>query len=134
MNRTSLSLISILLISVLCVSAEASSQGRGRGSGEKSSSSTTVAVSVIFTDAHRTSFRDYVVTNKLTAQALPPGQAMNVARGKALPPGIAKKALPAGLLALAPRVGNDVSFAIVGNVIVALRGGIVIDTMVGLFK
>ena len=68
------------------------------------------------------------------AEPLPPGIAKNVARGKPLPPGIAKKVLPPDLLVLAPKVDKDVSFAIVGEAVVALRGGVVIDLMAGVFK
>jgi len=45
-----------------------------------------------------------------------------------------ERALPAGLLVLAPKADNDVSFAIVGNVVVASKGGVVIDVMTGVFK
>ena len=118
---------------VFCTSASAQGRGRGRSSGG-STTGTTVGVTVVFGDSDRVTFRNYFTTHKITAQPLPPGTAMNVARGKGLPPGIAKKALPRDLLALAPRVGPDVSFAIVGNVVVALRGGIVIDVMTGVFR
>jgi hypothetical protein len=129
--------VSALTIGLLCDAAAAQGRSQGRGRGNTGSSGgTDVAVSavVIFGDSDRTTFRNYFVTNKITAQPLPPGIAKNVARGKPLPPGIAKKALPAGLLALAPRVDRDVTFAIVGDVVVAHRSGVVVDVMVGLFK
>lgn len=40
--------------------------------------------------------------HKKGRKGLPPGIAMNLQRGKALPPGIAKQALPTGLLDLLP--------------------------------
>jgi hypothetical protein len=58
----------------------------------------------------------------------------NVARGKPLPPGIAKRAVPAELVAVGPKVEKDVSFAIVGEVVAALKGGVVIDVLAGVFK
>ena len=73
-------------------------------------------------------------SHKITAEALPPGIAKNVARGKPLPPGIAKKALPADLLRIAPKVPADTSFSIVGEAVVALRGGVVIDILADVFK
>ena len=68
------------------------------------------------------------------SKSLPPGIAKNVARGKRLPPGIAKRALPGDLLRLGPRVDRDVSFAIVGAVVVALKGGVVIDVLADVFR
>jgi len=89
---------------------------------------------VVFRESDQATFHTYFATHKIAAQSLPPGIAKNVARGKPLPPGIAKRALPTDLLAVAPRVDKDVSFAIVGEVVVALKGGIVIDVLAGVFK
>jgi len=114
------------------ISAQGKSQGRGRGGG--GGADTTVSVSVVFREADRATFHDYFVTHKIQAQALPPGIAKNVARGKPLPPGIAKRAVPAELVAVGPKVEKDVSFAIVGEVVVALKGGVVIDVLAGVFK
>ena len=91
-------------------------------------------MAVIFRDSDQATFRDYFRTHQIMAQPLPPGIAKNVARGKPLPPGIAKRALPGGLLAIGPKVDRDVSFAIVGDVVVATRSGVVIDVLAGVFK
>lgn len=112
-------------------------RGQGRGSGGSGSSGSGVSVSATFsfTTGDHTAFRSYFTTHKITAEPLPPGIAKNVARGKALPPGIAKKALPADLvLTLGPRVQPGISFAIVGNQVVAMKSGLVIDVMVGVFR
>lgn len=111
------------------VSVGARAQGRGRGAAPESSAS-----AVVFRASDRATFHDYFVTHKIAAQPLPPGIAKNVARGKPLPPGIAKRALPADLLALGPKVDKDVSFAIVGELVVAMKGGIVIDILAEVFK
>jgi len=116
------------------VTAQGRSQGRGRGQSGSGGSDTSVSVVVVFRDNDRVTFRDYFVTHRIVAQPLPPGIAKNVARGKPLPPGIAKRAVPAGLLAIGPRLDKDVSLAIVGDVVVATRGGVVIDVLVGVFK
>jgi hypothetical protein len=123
-------------LAVALLSGDLLAQGRGRGRGQGSSGggSVTATVTVVFRDSDRATFRDYFVTHRIVAKPLPPGIAKNVARGKPLPPGIAKKALPAGLLAIGPRVDKDVTFAIVGDVVVATRGGVVIDVLVGAFK
>jgi hypothetical protein len=91
-------------------------------------------VTVVFRESDRVTFHDYFATHRMTAQALPPGIAKNLARGKPLPPGIAKRALPADLLVVGPRVSRDVSFAIVGEVVVAMKGGVVLDVLTGVFK
>ena len=113
----------------------AAAQGKsGRRGNDAGAGVTVTANVVVFRDADRVAFRDYFVTRKIAATPLPPGIAKNVARGKPLPPGIARKALPDDLIAIAPRVERDVSFSIVGDVVVAVRAGIVIDVMVGIFK
>jgi hypothetical protein len=125
----------VLAIGLLSVGAAAqgNSQGRGRG-GSESKPETQVSVQVVFRDSDRVTYRDYFVTHKIVAEPLPPGIAKNVARGKPLPPGIAKRAVPQELVVLGPRVEKDVSFSIVGDIVVALKGGVVIDVMAGVFK
>ena len=113
------------------VSAQGQSQGRGRSGGGSDGSASVV---VVFRSSDRATFHDYFVTHKIIAQSLPPGIARNVARGKPLPPGIAKRALPPDLLAIGLRVDRDVSFAIVGDVVVATKGGMVIDVLSGVFR
>ena len=122
-----------LVLSIGAAAAQGGSQGRGRGASSEAKSSTT-SVSVVFRESDRTTFREYFVTHKIVAQPLPPGIAKNVAGGKPLPPGIAKRAVPAELVALGPKVEKDVSFQIVGEVVVALKGGVVIDVLGGVFK
>ena len=143
-------ILAVLVVSVLTPAiavAQGRSQGRGTGSTssggkggseEKKKSSGPDAKSspeVIFNRGDHDTFRDYFRTHRITAEALPPGIAKNVARGKALPPGIAKKALPADLvLTLGPRVQPGVTFAIAGDRVVALKSGLVIDVIEGLFR
>ena len=127
--------LAIALCGVLIASpagAQGRSQGRGRGSGGESATSTSVAV--VFREGDRVTFHDYFVAHKITAQPLPPGIAKNVARGKPLPPGIAKRAVPAELIAIGPKVDKETSFTIVGDVVVAMKGGVVIDVLAGVFK
>ncbi|MEQ1863054.1 MAG: anti-virulence regulator CigR family protein [Micropepsaceae bacterium] len=92
------------------------------------------ARTVVFTDADSTLVRVYFAHNQVAWTGLPPGVAKNYARGKKLPYGIAKKALPADLQARLPqrhgyeyaRVGQDV-------VLVELATGIVVDLIEGVF-
>jgi len=125
----------IVVIGLFCAAPFA--QGRGRGNSKPKSEGPAPAVSVtfVFSDTDRTAFRNYFTTHKIVAQPLPPGIARNVARGKPLPPGIAKKSVPNDLLiTLAPRAGAGVTFSIVGDRVVALRNGLVVDVMVNVFR
>lgn len=64
---------------------------------------------------------------------LPPGQMRQLARGKPLPPGIARQTLPPGLLAQLP-VYPGHSYAMIGTSVVLLgAGGVVVDILGGLF-
>ena len=131
-----------LMFSSGLLADQGNSQGRGGGnsggnSGKAGTSGGTdvnIAVS-LFTDSDRTTFRDYFSTHKIVAQSLPPGIAKNVARGKPLPPGIAKKALPADLVrTLGSRAGAGITFSIVGDRVVAVRAGNVIDLLESVFR
>ena len=126
----------MLSAGVLCtdLSAQGRSQGRGRGGDDRGNPDTTVSVSVVFRDSDRTTFHDYFVTHRISAQPLPPGIAKNVARGKPLPPGIAKRAVPGDLVALGPRFGPGVTMLMVGNVVVAVRNDVVIDVLTDVFR
>lgn len=114
--------------------AQGKSKGKSPEKGGPNGGGTVIAATVVFRDADRITFRDYVAAHKIVPQALPPGIAKNVARGKPLPPGIAKRALPSTLLPVGAKVDKDVSLAIVGDVVVAIRAGVVIDVLGGIFK
>jgi hypothetical protein len=131
-----------LMTSPSLLADQGNSQGRGGGnsggnsgkSGNSGGTDVNIAVT-LFTDSDRTTFRDYFSTHKIVAQTLPPGIAKNVARGKPLPPGIAKKALPADLVrALGSRAGTGITFSIVGDRVVAVRAGNVIDLLDAVFR
>jgi hypothetical protein len=138
-GTTRLSVLAVVVAIVVAlfgggVSGQGQSQGKGKSKSGGSTPTSSASVTVVFRDSDRVTYRDYFVTHKITPQALPPGIAKNVARGKPLPPGIAKRAVPADLLVIGPKVEKDVSFAIVGELVVALKGGVVIDVMAGVFK
>jgi hypothetical protein len=112
--------------------AVAQGQGRGRGQS-KSKPKEDASVIVVFRDHDRVTFHDYFVTHKITPQALPPGIAKNIARGKPLPPGIAKRTLPTDLVVVSPRQ-PDVTYYVVGDRVVAVREGNVIDVILDVFR
>lgn len=129
--------ISVLgIIGLLALAASpADAQGKGQASKAqpRTSSTTTPAVAVVFRDSDQSTFRDYFRRNRITATPLPPGIAKNVARGKPLPPGIAKRAVPRDLLVLGPKVDPDITFTIAGDVVVAMRRGVVVDILRNIF-
>ena len=126
--------IAIVVLSA-ALATPASAQGKGKSSkpDARASSASTATVTVVFRDTDQATFRDYFRRNRITATALPPGIAKNVARGKPLPPGIAKRAVPAALLAQGPRAAPDITFTIAGDVVVAMRSGLVVDILRNVF-
>jgi len=128
--KTRLAVAAIAGILVAGLAGEAAAQGRGKA---KSKAKDDVTVTVVFRDNDRVTFRDYFRTHNIAAKPLPPGIAKNVARGKPLPPGIAKRSFPAGLVSLAPR-HPGVTFYIVGDTVVAVRGGSIIDLLIDVFN
>ncbi len=135
-NKTFTIVAAGLLITALAGQAEA--QGRGRGNGKSKARAPQAAqgasVAVVFGDRDRVTVRNYFAAHKIAPQSLPPGIAKNVARGKPLPPGIAKRAVPADLVVLLPRREPNVTFYLVGDRVVALRAGIVIDVLIDIFR
>lgn len=134
---------SAFLLTALAGTADAQGRGRGQAQADDKDKGKKAApadknkdkqVTVVFRDNHRVTFRDYFVKHKITAQPLPPGIAMNIARGKPLAPGIAKRALPNDLVILLPRIGTDVTYYMVGDRVVAVQRGNVIDVLVDIFR
>ncbi len=139
---------SAFLLTALAGSADA--QGRGRGqdkdkgqahaqSQDKNKDKTkkdaaNQQVVVVFRDSDRVTIREYFVAQRIVALPLPPGIAMNVARGKPLPPGIAKKVVPAHVIVTGSRVDPTITYYFVGDRVVAVRDGNVIDILLNIFR
>lgn len=76
---------------------DAAAQGQGRSAAPSAKSAT---LSVTLAPETRVEIRDYYRTiDARDVDALPPGIRKRLARGKPLPPGIAKQVAPAGLRA-----------------------------------
>lgn len=127
-----------LVLSVFAGSAGA--QGRGRGQSKSKGKSkgqvtapANVQVKVVFQDNDRAKFHEYFVTHHWVMDPLPPGIAMNLQRGKPLPPGIAKRVLPRDLVVLVPR-DPAVTYYVVGDRVVAVRDGSIIDVLLDIFR
>ncbi len=88
-----------------------------------------------FTTSDRTTITNFFNKNPIPASALPPGIAMNLARGKPLPPGIAKRFLPSELVStLPPRPGYE--YLLVGDdaVLVNSTTGLIADIIANVLK
>lgn len=84
----------LALLGALVLARDVSAQNRGGRERE----GTQVQVEVTFSTDEAARIRAYFGSNPQPGiEALPPGIRKNLARGKPLPPGIAKKALPAQL-------------------------------------
>ena len=95
-----------------------------------------VEVDVVFSTRERTEIRDFFAAQApATTRALPPGIRKNLARGKPLPPGIAKKTLPSQLETVLPtrdgyqrvQVGVDV-------LLVEVATGIIHDVLMDVIR
>ena len=129
MRPTTLMLTVLLLALPLAATASAQDNGRGR---DKSPNSAAQAVPG-FSASERQTIADYFTRNVYTVEALPPGIVKKLARGKPLPPGIAKRSLPRDLTtALPARDGFEIT--IFGDRIVLLEAsGLVVDILQEIF-
>ena len=125
-------LLAALLIAASPALAQPGKQKQGRGGGGDVDVS--VSVGIVFSEQERRAVYDhYGVAYGGTAKGLPPGQQKRLAKGKPLPPGIAKKYLPASLddRMGAPRPGT--ARVIIGNdvVLIQVSTGFVLDVIAG---
>jgi len=137
-----------LVLTTLAGPADAQGRGRGhskakpaaaaksKGKDDKAKATPAVPgapVVVIFKEADRPKFVSYFTTHKFVAEPLPPGIAMNIARGKPLPSGISTRVLPADLLVYVPRDPN-IRYYIVGDRVVAVRNGTIVDVLLNILR
>ena len=122
-------MISVLSL-VLPLAAAASAQ---TARGNPRSSSLAAQEVVGFSASERQIISAYFTRHAYAVEALPPGIVKKLARGKPLPPGIAKRALPHDLVAtLPPRDGFEIT--IFGDRIVLLEAsGLIVDILDGIF-
>ncbi len=128
-RATTISLVCVL--AALALPSSAGAQGR-RGRNQPTAAQATVTVT--FTSTERQTLLRYYAAHPYTAKRLSPGIAKNLARGKPLPPGIAKRALPADLVAQLPR-RTGLEITIFGDRIVLLEArGVVVDVLENVFR
>lgn len=110
--------------------AEKPDQKPGPNSGRETRTHL-VSASIGFQEARR-----IAVANRYTGySALPPGIRKNLARGKPLPPGIAKKAVPAAMLAELPAYPGY-EWRVYGSdlVLVAAATAVIADVLMDVFQ
>lgn len=90
----------------------------------------TVSAGISLTDARAVAER-YQMTGQT---ALPPGIRKNLAKGKPLPPGIAKKSVPAAMLAQLPQ-HQGYEWQVVGTdlILVSIATAVIADVLVDVF-
>jgi len=100
----------LTVLALICATpsvVEGQGRGRGRGGGGGKDDGATVAVAaaagVTLSVELKTQIRDFYAARPATnVESLPPGIRRNLARGKPLPPGIAKRSAPPELASRLP--------------------------------
>ncbi|KCV26038.1 hypothetical protein L535_1333 [Bordetella bronchiseptica SBL-F6116] len=121
-----------------------SNNGNGNGKGNSGNSGNSgkrsgdggVSIELRHAGITISTARGYAVEYGVTGYgSLPPGIRKNLARGKPLPPGIAKKAVPPSMLARLP-VYPGYEWRVAGSdlVLVALAGAVVADVLLDVFR
>ena len=131
------SVVTVLLGLMLFTSAADAQPGRGLGRGgpgeaqlPANQNAVGTAVSGVFDVAVRQTIQNYFRTNPMAPQGLPPGIARNLARGKPLPPGIAKRFLPSDLQAQLPAYsGYEMLIAGRNVLLVSIVSGVITDIL-----
>lgn len=99
---------------------------------ELGSAAAITLASAFFSPRERDLIYDYFDDHRFEPQGLPPGIARNLARGKPLPPGIAKRYLPSPLLAQLPRRDGYEYLIVGGSIILAEAAtGLIVDILEG---
>jgi hypothetical protein len=129
-KHRSIALMPFVLLLALASPASAQSRGKGKANDRRSSAVEVIA-SVTFTQLERAEIERFYRDNVSPGlEALPPGIRKNLARGKPLPPGIAKKVLPPTLEGMLPireayrrvAVGADV-------ILIEIATGLIVDIL-----
>ena len=135
MTRSTLSiLVAALLVAASPALAQPGKQKQGRGGGGGGDVDVSVSVGIVFSEQDRRAiYEHYGVAYGGTAKGLPPGQQKRLAKGKPLPPGIAKKYLPATLDSRLSAPHPGTARIIIGNdvVMIQVSTGLVLDVIAG---
>ena len=134
-SMTGVTAFAAILVSLTLLRPEnAEAQGRSpRASARVSGDVGGVAVDVTFSVGEREAIHDYYASHSApSAQGLPPGIRKNLARGKPLPPGIAKKMPPQELVSrLSVPRGYEVVEVGLDVLLVEVATGVIHDVLMG---
>jgi hypothetical protein len=122
----------ILLLALALAAPAVAQRGDDRGRGGGGDGGVGVSVELVFGQSAEVEIRAYFREHRLEPQGLPPGIARNLARGKPLPPGIAKRYLPDDLIARLPAYpGCEIIVVDDDVLLVATATQIVLDILSG---
>ena len=129
MQKLALTLALVAMVAVP-LAAEAKGGPKGNKGGNAAEPSAQVSVSVQFGSDAELTIRNYFRANPMVPEGLPPGMYNRLAKGKPLPPGIAKRFVPDGLRAQLPTY-PDCDVVIVGRdvLLIAAATSIVLDIL-----
>lgn len=123
--------LSLVVVGVDALAAAAPGQGNGRGDkGQGGPGIVESVTGATIDNITAQTIRGYFQSHPMQVQGLPPGIARNLGRGKPLPPGIAKRYLPAGLRSQLPDyTGYELLVADRNVLLVSVASGIISDIL-----
>jgi hypothetical protein len=129
-KHRSIALMPFVLLLALASPASAQSRGKGKAK-DKTNSAVEVMASVTFTQLERAEIERFYRDNASPGlESLPPGIRKNLARGKPLPPGIAKQVLPPTLEGMLPSREGYRRLAVGADIIlIEIATGLIVDIL-----
>lgn len=122
-----LTVLGVLTLALPAAADPGGRHGNGHGGGPEREQRSTDLGDVIISAAERALIGEYYRSHSVPVDSLPPGIRKKVARGKPLPPGIAKR-FPDGLRAqLPPRPGYDYRAVGADVLLVEVATGVIVD-------
>lgn len=122
-----------LALLTLATPDAATAQGRGR-SGTEPTATVTASLTISLGDRERI-LTFYATTPPQGIAALPPGVRRNLERGKALPPGIAKRSLPERLQSqVTVPVGFEIMEVGLDVLLVEVATGVIHDVLMDIIR
>lgn len=129
MKTFALAAIAVLALSLPAAADPGGKRGGGHGDGGQRTERSTDLGDIIISAAERALIGEYYRSHAVQVDSLPPGIRKKVARGKPLPPGIAKR-FPDGLRGQLPhRAGYDYRVVGADVLLVEIATGVIVDVV-----
>ncbi|WP_420467578.1 anti-virulence regulator CigR family protein [Panacagrimonas sp.] len=143
LTGTALSVCATLFLAAAAVAEPPPGKGNNKSHGKRHHPQTTSSrndvrhpqPTLIRADITVDVARNLALSHRVTGyDSLPPGIRKNLARGKPLPPGLARRAVPGPLLAELPRYPGY-EWQVVGSdlVLIAIATAVIADVLLGVF-